>query len=161
VKHLFLLLILLPLYVDAHTTMNADEAHYDGERMILKGHVHVVDTMGMIDAEEAQVTTVRHEDQWEATHVLLIGHVKMVNDEQTQFALADRVEIFPQEKVMVFEAHTGERVLFIDRVKNMQLAAHKVRAERGDKDLVQGYGDVRFVFGTEELEKLKTQFSWE
>lgn len=145
----------------SQTWIQSDEANYDGEVIHLSGHVHVVSEMGEIYADRAVVDTLRVEGEWQASHVTLTGHVKMNNGEKTQFALADHIEVFPQEKVMVLEAETGMRVLFIDTAKHMQLAAHKIRAERGEKDTVQGYGDVRFVFGTEELDRLKTQFSLE
>ena len=82
----------------------------------------------------------------------------MINGEKTQYALADHVEFFPDEKVMLFESN--ERVLFYDREKQMQLSAKKVRAHRGIEDEVRGYGDVRFCFGAEELDKFKQQFKW-
>ena len=159
---LFFALLCATSLLHAQTTIESDEAHYDGEFIHLTGHVHVVSDMGMVEAQQARITTLKQDhDKWEATYILLTGAVKMTNAERSQFALADKVEIFPQEKTMVFESLGDERVLFIDIAKHMQLAAHKIRAERAQQDTVQGYGDVRFVFGSEELERLKAQFVWE
>ena len=153
-------LICMPVW--SETTVTADEAHYDGTSVHLTGHVHVVSDMGTLLADTAIVDMETLGTQtWQATHVTLIGHVTMQNGERTQCALADHVDIFPQDKIMIFEASPGARVLFIDTVQHIQLSATKVKTERGTTDRIEGYGDVRCVLGTDEIERLKTQFSRE
>lgn len=137
------------------TVVKSDAAHYNGHQLILSGNVSVDSEMGHVTADKA---IVDHENK-SPSKITLNGHVNMTNGEQTQFAMADHVDYFPDEKVMIFES--DERVLFYDREKQMQLSAKKVRAHRGLEDEVQGYGNVCFVFGTEELDKLKKQFKWE
>lgn len=95
----------------------------------------------------------------QATKITLEGNVRMVNGEQTQFAMADHVEYFPNEKTMIFTSDS--RVYFYDKQKQIQLSAKKVRATRGEEDEIEGYGDVRFIFGQEEIEQLKRLFKWD
>ncbi len=55
----------------------------------------------------------------------------------------------------------NNRVLFYDQLKEVQLSAQTVRAQRDPttkQERMQGVGDVRFVFGQEELAKIKTRF---
>lgn len=139
--------------------VKSDEAHYDGKQLILIGNVSVDSEMGYIKADKAVIDQIEKDKKITASKITLIGHVRMINGEKTQYALADHVEFFPNENVMIFESEG--RVLFYDKVKQMQLSAKKVRAHRGIEDEVQGYGDVRFVFGTEELDRFKKQFKWE
>ena len=79
----------------------------------------------------------------------------MKNRERPQYALADHVEYFPDEELLVMTAKN--RVLFYDEERGMELVAYEVRAKRDEdgKESVQGVGDVRFLFEADELEKLR------
>lgn len=156
---LWLSILTVPLW--GQMVIESDEARYDGSRIYLKGSVQIVSELGQVSADAATIDAIQEHGGWDTNYIMLEGHVKMMDGDHNQFALAHRVEIFPEDKVMVFEAAEGERVLFMDVARNMQLAAHKVRAQRGETDTVQGYGDVRCVFGNEELTRLKTHFSLE
>jgi lipopolysaccharide assembly outer membrane protein LptD (OstA) len=145
----------------AQTIVQSDEAAYCDDKVHLKGHVYVSSDMGKLNADEAFLHTQHQDETWQATHIILIGNVKMVDETKTQYALAHRVEIFPKERVMVFEAGVDDKVLFLDVGRQMQLAAHKIRACRSDTDSVQGYGDVRCVLGADELDRMRTLFSLE
>ena len=135
--------------------VKSDEACYDGHTLILDGNVSVDSQMGQITADKAVIDL----EAQSASKITLTGHVNMINSQKTQYAIADHVEFFPDEKVMIFEA--DKRVLFYDREKKMQLSAKKIRAQRGEEDEVQGYGNVCFIFDTQELDKFKKQFKWE
>jgi len=122
-------------------------------------------TLGEIYADRAQVDYQEIEGKLEATKVTLFDNVRLVNmgsEEKPafQYALADEVYYFPQEQVTVLESKQS-KVLFYDKLRDMQLSARTVRAHRDPvthKESVQGVGDVRFVFGPEELEKIKQRF---
>ncbi len=138
--------------------VESDEARYDGDRIYLEGRVHVENDMGTVDAQRATIDTLRDGDTWHPVKILLEGEVRMRDLEHQRFALADRVEIDPQQRVMEFQASPGGHVLFLDMNRHMQLAAQRIRAEQGEQEKVQGFGDVRCLFGEEELQRLNLHF---
>jgi hypothetical protein len=80
-----------------------------------------------------------------------------------QYALADLAIFFPKEGRLLLESREKNRVLFFDPSHQMQLKAKAIEAKRdpvNKRDSVQGVGDVHFVFGPEELERIKRNFKW-
>ncbi len=121
------------------------------------------DERGEVWADEAFVDYVETEGSIKPTKVRLVDNVKLVYSESNQYALADLVVYYPDEQLTVLEGKDGKRVLFFDRERDMQLSARQVRASRNPetgKDSVKGVGDVRFVFGQDELSKIKDRFKW-
>ncbi len=117
---------------------------------------------GEIGEVFADHALVEYNEEFKATKVILSDNVQLINQEKEQYALADFVTYYPQTQQMLLEGK-GNRVLFYDKLRNMQLSAPSVRAKRDPKtqrDSVQGVGDVNFVFGQEELMKLKERFKW-
>lgn len=103
----------------------------------------------------------------------LVGNVRLlnrssVNQDETeaflQYALADRVEFYPKTHEMRMSAVKPTRVLFLDKINNLQVSAPAVKVKRDQamkKESIQGEGDVRFSFVDNELEKLKKHFALE
>lgn len=103
--------------------------------------------------------------------LILEGHVRMMNtyasDEPAsplvQYALADKVEYYPQTKEVMFSSNgEGKRVLFYDKTHDLQVSAPTLKIKRDKatkKDLIKGTGDVRFSFVENEFEQLKNRFS--
>lgn len=101
----------------------------------------------------------------------LEGHVHILNRSSVnpnesesflQYALADKVEFFPRESEMLLTSLDAGRVLFLDKVNNLQVSAPGIKIKRDmkmKKESIQGIGDVRFSFVDKELEKLKKHFS--
>jgi hypothetical protein len=124
-----------------------------------------LDEMGEIYADHAQIDYREVEGTLEATKITLLDNVRLINlgregKPASQYALADVVYYFPQEELMIFEGKKT-KVLFYDKERDMQLSAHTVHAKRDPltkKESIQGLGDVRFVFGPEELDKIKQRF---
>ncbi len=75
-----------------------------------------------------------------------------------QHALADEVQFDPIEKKMHLRGLNNSRVLFLDSVNRMQMSAGALTITY-DKEkkmpVVKGIGDVRLIFGEEELNKMK------
>lgn len=144
------------LFLD-YTTMSA----------LIEGNPQVTysDSMGEVYADHARIDYREVDGSLEATKVTLYDNVRLVNmgsaeKPASQYALADIVYYFPPEQVMVLESKQN-RVLFYDTLRDIQLSARSVRAQRDlitKKESVQGIGDVRFVFGPDELDKIKTRF---
>jgi hypothetical protein len=75
-----------------------------------------------------------------------------------EYALADVVEYSPQTKEVQLSALNKGRVLFFDKVNNLQISAPALKIKRDavtQKDSIQGVGDVRFNFVKHELDKMK------
>lgn len=75
-----------------------------------------------------------------------------------QHALADEVQFDPVEKKMQLRGLNNSRVLFLDSINRMQMSAGALNITY-DKEqkmpVVKGIGDVRLIFGEEELNKMK------
>lgn len=113
-------------------------------------------------ADEAYVDYIEAEGSIQPVKVRLVNNVSLINLQCDQYALAERVTYYPKEQLMVLEGKEN-RVLFFDKQQNMQISAHTVRAKRNletHKDSIQTVGNVRFMFGPEELCKLKERFQW-
>lgn len=142
--------------------LNCDTLSIDYTQMTcsLSGAPQVTykDVMGEIYADQAFVDYSEVEGQLVVTKVTLQGNVQLVKSEPTpQYALADVVFYFPNEQLALLEGRQ-RRVLFYDTEHDMQLSAWSVRAQKDpitQIEHVKGEGDVRFIFGPEELAKIK------
>lgn len=134
---------------------------------LIEGSPQVVyhDTLGEVYADRARVDYQEKNGSLEATQVTLYDNVRLVNKGSvdkpaSQYALADIVYYFPPEQRMILET-IHNRVLFFDQLRGVQLSAGHVQAQRDpqtQKESIQGKGNVRFVFGPEELDKIKNRF---
>lgn len=132
--------------------------------------VYYQDDMGEIYADRVTVTYAFIDGEYKPAKITLRDHVQLINrsslskikDKVTlQYALADYVEVFPNEETMLLKAYEGKRVLFFDKIKDMQLSAKLIKGQRtpSGNQSIQGQGDVRFTFGQEEIDKLKKHFN--
>lgn len=77
--------------------------------------------------------------------------------------LADTAELDLKEHKLALRADNGKRALLYDHVNHLQVSAPGMQVSRDKKthkDKIQGFGDVRFSFTEQELERLKQQFLW-
>ncbi len=140
------------VYIDA-IALSSD---FEGEKQIT-----YCDLRGELLAEHGHVDYQKGEEGIVPEKIILTGNVKMrsTREKGISKALADRVEISPQEKKMVF---FGEPVLFYDEGNTFQLSAKRVEAQQDlitGKERIVGFGEVRFTFADDELEKLKKAFA--
>lgn len=119
-----------------------------------------IDSHGTISAQEAEMEYTKNENSLEPSKITLYGSVVLKKADRAQYALADRVEYFPAKKELLFHAEEGNRVLFFDKEREMQLSAPAVKA-LDNGEVIEGLGEVRFYFKNTELQKLKEQFQWE
>lgn len=101
-------------------------------KLTLEGNVYIVDHKGMLDANGGE-------------------------NKPLHYALADFVEYTPHNKQMYLNSQSGQRVLFYDKINQLQVSAPALRITRDQqtkKEAVKGYGDVRFHLLNTELEKL-------
>ena len=98
-------------------------------------------------------------------NVRILNHLTPDNQKTTaalHYVLADELEYTPANEEMLFKSNGARRVLFFDKVNNMQVSAPGLKLYRDQisgKDSIQGIGDVRFSFVELEFEQLKQKFS--
>lgn len=146
-----------------------DEANKVKEGM----QIYFNDLLGEIYADHAVVDYQEIEGKVKIDRLTLEGNVRIlnrssVNPEESeaflQYALADVVEFYPNTNEMMMKASDNKRVLFYDKVNQLEISAPGVKIKRDmitKKESIQGIGDARFSLVDEELEKLKTHFSLE
>ncbi len=141
------------VYLD-YTKMTS---HFKGEPLL-----QFISDMGSVYASKADIDYVEVGQTIQPTQVILSDHVQLINQEASQYALADLVIYYPETQKMVLKGKEN-RVLFFDKARNVQISAQTVHAEKNvqtGKDSIQGVGDVRFTFSPEELSRLKDRLKW-
>ena len=156
---------------ERHAIMLRGAADLSGKEEIQQ--VYIEDVMGEMYADSIQMNYIWENRQFTPTNVLLEGHVRLLNrfDGHIQesgsvlhYALADRMDYFPKEQEIILTGTKDTRVLFFDKVNNVQMSAPALKIKRDAitaKDCIQGLGDVRFTFMERELEQLKQHFRLE
>jgi len=128
-------------------TVNLAErfAYFEGDQ------VHYTDEINQVFADKVTVETEK---------VFLEGNVKVMSRGGVllQYILADTAEYFSETKTIVFQSKNGKRVIFFDQPNNIQMSAPGLKVVRGEKESIQGIGDVRFELIEEELKELKKRF---
>ncbi|CUI16043.1 hypothetical protein PNK_0412 [Candidatus Protochlamydia naegleriophila] len=137
----------------------------------LDKQVYFEDALGDIYADQVQLFYAWKDRELVPAKIVLEGHVKLLNrfdghfqesSSILQYALADHVAYFPITQEIVLSGQNGNRVLFFDKVNNVQMSAPALkirRDEQNQKSSVQGIGDVRFTFIEKELNQLRQRFS--
>lgn len=105
------------------------------------------------------------------TEIRLEGNVKLLNNVNTglangedvvlQYALADTMEYLPPLRQLNMAAQNGHRVLFFDKINNMQISAPGLKVTKNPdsgKEVIKGVGDVRFRFLEQEIQHIKKRF---
>jgi len=123
------------------------------------------DAVGEAQADDVTVLYRYLDGELSAEKILIVGNVYMVNhapfdpDDQTpvlQYAKADAVEYDPNKQEMLLLGK-AKRVLFFDKLNNVQVSAPAIRMSRDQvtgKEAIQGIGDVRFRLIGKEMTEL-------
>ena len=119
------------------------------------------DHQGRVFADRAEVLYQTEAGKTTPRQVVLNGRVRMYNRQGAalQYALADRAIFDAASRRMRLIANRGKRVLFFDKMNNLQVSAPELwmtRDETTGKSKVQGKGDVRFEFRENELAQIRT-----
>lgn len=132
--------------------------------------VYFEDVLGDIYADQVILNYEWIEGALVPVKLIMQGHVKLLNrfdghvqesGSVLQYALADLVEYMPQSREMALSGQNGQRVLFYDKVNNVQMSAPMLKIKRDEKShkgSVKGIGDVRFTFIEHELNQLRQRF---
>lgn len=136
-----------------------------------KKQVEFEDSKGEIFADKVTVKYGMPDQKVTPEKIILEGNVRILNhyapnQEKVltvlQYALADAVEYTPATEEMVFTSKGKKRVLFFDKINNLQVSAPKLiirRDQSTQKETIQGMGEVRFSFIEKEFEQLRQKFS--
>lgn len=135
--------------------------------------VYIEDLLGDLYADRVQVFYTWKERHLIPEKIILEGNVRLLNRfdghlEESgsilHYALADRVEYLPSQQEMTLSSTKGQRVLFFDKVNQVQMSAPSLKIRRDvttQKETIQGVGDVRFTFIEKEMEQIKKHFRLE
>ncbi|SCA62587.1 hypothetical protein SCG7086_AB_00350 [Chlamydiales bacterium SCGC AG-110-P3] len=165
------------VYVDASnriTTLDAP-SRTDGmdEKNAIGKQVYFEDCRGMVYADHVRLDYDLGDDGVAPKKLTVSGNVKILNRSADgsgsdgpaiQYALADVVEYVPGQEQMVLYANEDRRVLFYDRINKVQVSAPAVNVRRDGttgKETVEGIGDVRFTFASDEMNALHENFDFE
>ncbi len=128
------------------------------------------DRIGEIKADFIEANYTTNVRQIIPNKIVLKGHISIiqnghVNTEDSrpllQYALADSIEFFPNDNIMILYADEGNRVLFFDKIQDFQMSADKViikRNELNKQESIQGIGKVHFIFNEDELVRFQKNF---
>lgn len=143
----------------------------DSEGNVIKDRqVFFQDYLGTIYADKVKLDYTTVEQQLTPKLLFMEGHVVLQNQFSQgdspvfQYALADNVEFNPKTQNMILRSKENRRVLFFDKVNNIQVSAPMLTIKRDPntgKDFVKGSGDVRFTFLEKELDQLRQYFNLE
>jgi lipopolysaccharide export system protein LptA len=143
------------------------------EHMEENRQVYIEDVLGEMYADRVKMSYTWENQQLVPDEIMLEGHVHLMNrfdghPEESgsilHYALADHVDYLPKQQEMTLAGVNGNRVLFFDKVNNVQMSAPSLKVRHDSstqKDSIQGLGDVRFTFIEKELEQLKEHFRLE
>ncbi|NGX57789.1 MAG: hypothetical protein K940chlam3_00685 [Chlamydiae bacterium] len=127
------------------------------------------DSVGKIYADSFEITYELEKNQVKPIDVLIKGNVRMQNqyipdttirEILEQYAIADVVKYSPSTNKMILKASRGNRVLYYDKTKGIQVSAPGLFIVRGSNDefKVRGKGNVRLKFTQNEIAELQKYF---
>lgn len=151
-------------HIQLCTTMNSPKNSKG--RVRGDDQVSFVDSQGEVCADKAVLSYAVIDDKVVLSKVKLEGNVRLrdhhgENGDTLHYTVADFVEYNPQAKEMIFTAKAKRRVLFYDKVNNLQISAPALKISRDavtDKESIKGIGDVRFSFIDQEYAQLRNKF---
>lgn len=131
-----------------------------------KKQVFFEDSLGEIFADKVELFYKEENEKFILIQIKLQGSVKLKDrnasdNKELHYGLADEVLYDPQSKEITFTALRKKRVLFFDKVNNLQISAPSLKIRRDKatkKELIQGFGDVRFSFLEKEFLELQKKF---
>lgn len=159
------------IIVDHEHLQTIVESPRDNQHNVFEGkQILFKDQFGQIFADKILITYELEEHKPVPKKIVLDGNVRMLNESKTdptkkepffQYALADHVEYYPANKEVILSSNGKQRVLFFDKINNLQISAPAIKIKRDqvlNKDAIQGVGDVRFSFLEVEKSLLNYHF---
>lgn len=135
--------------------------------------LHYRDRMGELYADRAILFYSGDGEEPEVDKLQLEGAVRVRNTAPLdpkdtspvlQYALADEAVFLPHRDLLTMSSHSSRRVLFYDKMRNIQMSAPGIQIKRDgktNKKSFEGLGDVRFTFAQQELDDMNKLFRFE
>ncbi len=135
--------------------------------------IHYNDSIGNVFGDRLSIDYTVKDQGLLPTKVFLEGNLKLMSNAYAlttenvpiaQYALADSLVYTPDTEEVLLFSKDKKRVLFYDKMNNLQISAPRIRYAKGKatgKDMIQGLGDVRLRFLKQELEQFKKRFNFE
>lgn len=153
--------------VDHQNLLTSLESPKNDRGIVKNEHqISFQDSQGEIFADKAYLYYVNNDGKIVLSSVKLEGNVRL-KDKQTNgdgvlhYIVADYVDFVPEAKELTFTAKPKRRVLFYDKINNVQVSAPALKIKRDEatkKESVKGVGDVRFSFIEKEYAELRKRF---
>lgn len=130
--------------------------------------VQYTDPTGNLKADEMILYYSQEEGKLVPNKITFKGNVSALNnasfDKQEtgcieRFAVADFVTYIPADKEITLKALPGKKVLFFDKIKNIQISADEIIADKRETEHIKTKGHVRMVFNEKEVHQIKERFS--
>lgn len=133
------------------------ENNGEGRQLYLRDH------LGKIFSDQAIVNYVFENGSFSLKTISLNENVRLLNRSGSisQYALADHMTYEHESQQMHFKSDERKRVLFYDKINNLQVSAPEIKMQRDKqtkKEHFQGIGDVRFHFAEKEYQQLRNCF---
>lgn len=129
--------------------------------------VHFKDPLGEAFSDKLILNFDQKTTTFDPTQITLEGSVKLKNSvgpSILQYMIADRIEYTPAKRSLNLIALGTGKVLYYDKVNNIQVSAPAVTVNRdknSKQDEIRAAGDVRFRFVEHEIEQLKKRFLYD
>ena len=145
-----------------YNTLEASVKKSDSDDQVL-----YTDRVGNIRAD---IIKIEYSKDFKPLRIYLEGNICVINNapfkegskqKVLQYALADIVEYFPEKELMILRNDDGGKVLFYDKINDVQISATSIEYKRDENSsfgAVKGHGNVCVKFSQEELEKIKQRF---
>jgi hypothetical protein len=150
-----------------------DHAPDSNDETTQRNQVTLENNYGEMFADRVEINYFSDGHQTYPVKVILTGAVRLINRFNghlqevggiLHYAMADRLEYHPITQEMILSSPEGNRVLFFDKVNNVQMSAPSLivnKDKQTQRETVRGIGDVRFTFIERELKQLKRYFQLE
>lgn len=150
------------------TLMNSP--HNSAGNVVESKQILIKDDIGELYADKITLYYTHQDQKINPSKIDLEGNVKIFNHSfsdpaktkiKIEYALADTMEYLPEKKEVWLSGTNNKRVLFFDRINNLQVSATSLKIYRDqttNRESVQGFGDVRFNFIKREVEEMQNQF---
>jgi lipopolysaccharide export system protein LptA len=151
--------------------LNCFEATIDNEQKMIficgeaANQISFHSRLGTIQGNSAQIVYTRHESTLLVQKIDVMGDVKLQSNTSSSFtgyAQADTLCYFPQKHELFLSASPGKRVHFFDPAKNSKMSASAIHIQKHlqtGKEIIQGKGNVKIIFDTDEIKQMKTHYS--
>ena len=150
--------------------------HYNRETLLesqMDGNtkqVFYTDNMGNMQANTMKIYYDIVKGKIQIGKISIDGNIRILNKAPfskdnkkltEQYIIADHAEYFPSTETLLLTGENQQRVLFYDKLNDVQLSANRLEMQRNkklDMPSIRSIGNVCIKFNKDEFEKIKKNF---